>query len=317
MRPSIPQGLRSWARTIKHDVVALYLAAVDPRVPRLAKIVAFSVAAYALSPIDLIPDFIPILGYLDDLVILPLGIMLAVKLVPADLMSEFRATAVTQWTRSRPGQSWRRHHRVALDSRLRSGRPLAHHIMEKELKGGATLFRFVEAEVPANRNGEVLDAGRRDLCAIRISLKRIGRSTRLAVWSHGANLACSSTGGCVAAAGGGQRGRSHGIGRHRDDARWHRRLLLRASRKRSGSGAAYLRSTARLWPESADFLAAQACRRLRIVTIVAPGRMAEVNDGVAVVGDDGVVERRATRSAASPGRSVVRGSAGPVVVPGR
>ncbi len=96
MRPSIPQGLRSWARTIKHDVVALYLAAVDPRVPRLAKIVAFSVAAYTLSPIDLIPDFIPILGYLDDLVILPLGIMLAVKLVPADLMSEFRATAVTR-----------------------------------------------------------------------------------------------------------------------------------------------------------------------------------------------------------------------------
>ena len=96
MRPSIIlQGLRSWARTIKQDVVALYLAAVDPRVPRLAKIVAVSVAAYALSPIDLIPDFIPILGYLDDLVILPLGIMLAVKLVPADLMSEFRAAAVT------------------------------------------------------------------------------------------------------------------------------------------------------------------------------------------------------------------------------
>ena len=96
MRPSITlEGLRSWARTIKRDVVALYLAAVDPRVPRLAKVVAVTVAAYALSPIDLIPDFIPILGYLDDLVILPLGIMLAVKLVPADLMSEFRAATVT------------------------------------------------------------------------------------------------------------------------------------------------------------------------------------------------------------------------------
>ena len=95
MRASIIlQGLRSWARTIKQDVVALYLAAVDPRVPPLAKIVAVCVAAYALSPIDLIPDFIPILGYLDDLVILPLGIMLAVKLVPADLMSEFRRAAV-------------------------------------------------------------------------------------------------------------------------------------------------------------------------------------------------------------------------------
>jgi uncharacterized membrane protein YkvA (DUF1232 family) len=55
-----------------------------------------AVAAYALSPIDLIPDFIPILGYLDDLVILPLGIMLAVKLVPADLMAEFRAAAITR-----------------------------------------------------------------------------------------------------------------------------------------------------------------------------------------------------------------------------
>ena len=91
----ILQGLRSWARTIRRDVFALYLAAVDPRVPRLAKMVAICVAAYALSPIDLIPDFIPILGYLDDLVILPLGIMLAVKLVPADLMAEFRAAAIT------------------------------------------------------------------------------------------------------------------------------------------------------------------------------------------------------------------------------
>ena len=97
MRPSIiRRGLRSWAGTIKQDVVVLYLAAADPRVPRLAKIVAVGVAAYALSPIDLIPDFIPILGYLDDLVILPLGIMLAVKLVPADLMAEFRAAAVTR-----------------------------------------------------------------------------------------------------------------------------------------------------------------------------------------------------------------------------
>jgi len=97
MRPSIiRQGLRSWARTIRQDVLALYLAAIDPRVPRLAKMVAICVAAYALSPIDLIPDFIPILGYLDDLVILPLGIMLAVTLVPADLMAEFRAVAITQ-----------------------------------------------------------------------------------------------------------------------------------------------------------------------------------------------------------------------------
>ncbi|QKC86228.1 YkvA family protein [Mesorhizobium sp. NZP2077] len=84
---------KQWARTIKRDVVALWLAARDPRVPWYAKAVAGGVAAYALSPIDLIPDFIPIIGYLDDLIIVPLGIMLAVRLVPADLMAEFRAEA--------------------------------------------------------------------------------------------------------------------------------------------------------------------------------------------------------------------------------
>ena len=74
--------------------MALWLAARDPRVPWYAKAVAGAVAAYALSPIDLIPDFIPIFGYLDDLVIVPLGILLAVKLVPSELMAEFRAEAV-------------------------------------------------------------------------------------------------------------------------------------------------------------------------------------------------------------------------------
>ena len=73
--------------------MALWLAARDPRVPWYAKATAGAVAAYALSPIDLIPDFIPIIGYLDDLIIVPLGIMLAVKLVPADLMQEFRDEA--------------------------------------------------------------------------------------------------------------------------------------------------------------------------------------------------------------------------------
>jgi uncharacterized membrane protein YkvA (DUF1232 family) len=71
----------------------LYLASRDPRVPWYAKAAAIAVAAYALSPIDLIPDFIPVLGYLDDLVIVPLGIMLAVRLVPAPLMEEFRTSA--------------------------------------------------------------------------------------------------------------------------------------------------------------------------------------------------------------------------------
>jgi uncharacterized membrane protein YkvA (DUF1232 family) len=84
---------KSWARRVKRDVVALFLAARDPRTPLLAKIVAGCVAAYALSPVDLIPDFVPVLGYLDDLLIVPLGILLAVRLIPAELMAEFRAEA--------------------------------------------------------------------------------------------------------------------------------------------------------------------------------------------------------------------------------
>ena len=91
--------LKRWARAIKRDVEALWLAARDRRVPWHAKAVAGAVAAYALSPIDLIPDFIPVIGYLDDLIIVPLGIVLAVKLVPPPLMEEFRAMALE---RSRP-----------------------------------------------------------------------------------------------------------------------------------------------------------------------------------------------------------------------
>lgn len=92
---TIPR-LKQWARLLKRDIVALWLAARDPRVPWYAKALAAAVAAYALSPIDLIPDFIPILGYLDDLIIVPLGIALTVRLIPADLMEEFRRTAETQ-----------------------------------------------------------------------------------------------------------------------------------------------------------------------------------------------------------------------------
>ena len=87
------QRLRDWARGIKRDVTALYFAARDPRVPWYAKAVALAVAAYALSPIDLIPDFIPVLGYLDDVIIVPLGILLAVRLIPADILAEHRAAA--------------------------------------------------------------------------------------------------------------------------------------------------------------------------------------------------------------------------------
>ena len=86
-------ALRDWARAVKRDLLALYLAGRDPRVPWYAKAVAVCVAAYALSPVDLIPDFIPILGYLDDLILVPLGILLAVRLVPPALMEEFRERA--------------------------------------------------------------------------------------------------------------------------------------------------------------------------------------------------------------------------------
>jgi uncharacterized membrane protein YkvA (DUF1232 family) len=85
--------LRRWAAAIKVDVVALWLSARDPRVPWLAKLVAGMIAAYALSPVDLIPDFIPVLGYLDDLIIVPFGILLAVRLIPADVMRELRTEA--------------------------------------------------------------------------------------------------------------------------------------------------------------------------------------------------------------------------------
>ncbi|NJO36058.1 MAG: DUF1232 domain-containing protein [Rhodospirillales bacterium] len=92
--------LKGWARAIKRDVLALYLAARDPRVPWYAKVTAACVAAYALSPIDLIPDFIPVLGYLDDVIIVPLGILLAVRMIPDAIMAEHRASAAS--TREHP-----------------------------------------------------------------------------------------------------------------------------------------------------------------------------------------------------------------------
>ena len=89
-------SVASWEKRVqalKTEIKALYLARRDPRVPRRAKIVVALVVAYALSPIDLIPDFIPVLGYLDDLLILPLGIMIALKMIPAEVMRDCRAKA--------------------------------------------------------------------------------------------------------------------------------------------------------------------------------------------------------------------------------
>jgi uncharacterized membrane protein YkvA (DUF1232 family) len=86
-------GLKAWARSLKRDTHAVWLAAHDPRTPWYAKALGLAVAAYALSPIDLIPDFIPVLGLLDDLLIVPLGLWLTLKLIPADVLETHRAAA--------------------------------------------------------------------------------------------------------------------------------------------------------------------------------------------------------------------------------
>ncbi len=85
--------LKQRARALKTETFAIYLAARDPRTPWYAKAIAIGTVAYALSPIDLIPDFVPVLGYLDDLFIVPAGIMLALKLIPPRVMEEAREKA--------------------------------------------------------------------------------------------------------------------------------------------------------------------------------------------------------------------------------
>ncbi|MDM9619763.1 DUF1232 domain-containing protein [Rhizobium sp. S96] len=90
---------KSWAKSLKRDIVALWLAARDDRVPWHAKAVAGAVAVYALSPVDLIPDFIPVLGYLDDLIIVPFGILLATRLIPPSVMADLRAQAAARLER--------------------------------------------------------------------------------------------------------------------------------------------------------------------------------------------------------------------------
>jgi uncharacterized membrane protein YkvA (DUF1232 family) len=86
---------KTWARGIKRDVVTVYFAARDPQAPMGARILAALVAAYALSPIDLIPDFIPVLGYLDDLLIVPLGVLLVMRLMPDEVLTKARVKADT------------------------------------------------------------------------------------------------------------------------------------------------------------------------------------------------------------------------------
>lgn len=88
--------LRARARALKNEAFAVYLAAKDPRTPWYAKALIFFVVAHTFSPIDLIPDFIPVLGYLDDLIIVPGGLWLAVRLIPPEVLAEARATAATR-----------------------------------------------------------------------------------------------------------------------------------------------------------------------------------------------------------------------------
>lgn len=84
---------RARVKALKREVVAVALAARDPRTPWAARLLVLAVVAYAVSPIDLIPDFIPVIGFLDELLLLPLALMLAIRLVPPDVIAEARAKA--------------------------------------------------------------------------------------------------------------------------------------------------------------------------------------------------------------------------------
>lgn len=87
------ERLRRWARHLKHQALVVYFVARDPRLPWPVRALALLVAAYALSPIDLVPDFIPVLGLLDDLLLVPLGVALVIRLAPAAVVADARLRA--------------------------------------------------------------------------------------------------------------------------------------------------------------------------------------------------------------------------------
>ncbi len=95
-------SLKQKSRILKRDVMALWIAYRDPRTPWYAKVFSAVVVAYALSPIDLIPDFVPVLGYLDDLILIPAGIALSLKMIPAEVMAESRVKAKEQFASGKP-----------------------------------------------------------------------------------------------------------------------------------------------------------------------------------------------------------------------
>ena len=96
------EGLKNKARLLKTEVYAIYLAYKDPRVPWYARIFAVCVVGYAFSPIDLIPDPIPVIGYLDDLILVPLGIFLVLKMIPKEVMAECREQARVVMLKDKP-----------------------------------------------------------------------------------------------------------------------------------------------------------------------------------------------------------------------
>ena len=95
-------ALRRGARAIKRDTLALYLAARHPETPWYAKALAVVIVGYALSPIDLIPDFIPVLGYLDDVILLPIAIVLCIRLIPAHMLADCRTEADVRFADGKP-----------------------------------------------------------------------------------------------------------------------------------------------------------------------------------------------------------------------
>ena len=104
-RSGVLQRWKRRVRQLKVETYALYLTSKDPRVPWYAKVLTACVVAYAFSPIDLIPDFIPILGYLDDLVLVPLGIVLALKMIPPAVLEECREQATRTLSDEKP-RNW-------------------------------------------------------------------------------------------------------------------------------------------------------------------------------------------------------------------
>jgi uncharacterized membrane protein YkvA (DUF1232 family) len=99
------EKIKAWAKNLKRQIFILYFAYRDERVPWYVKVFTACIVAYAFSPIDLIPDFIPILGYLDDIIILPLGIMFALRMIPKDVISDCEVRANERMKNGKP-KNW-------------------------------------------------------------------------------------------------------------------------------------------------------------------------------------------------------------------